>query len=846
MNSLESNWIGWVLENILGFDPSRLPDDAHAIRFEWSNLPQSWGVFVLIGAVVLIAAAVVFVYQREIDICPRPVKLMLAGLRFLVLLMLVMIFLGPSLRYAEIRTREPNVLVLRDASQSMETLDQYALDEGKDAVPLVADVTGRSVEDINTSGISRTEIVNSLFKRNDFDFVKRLQRRGKVRVINFSTDAIESDNLPAAIEEVAKNEPADKQSKTKSKGPYVSDLVADGRTTDIWNALREALDRTRLAGVVLFTDGQQTAGNGSAADVAAIARERGVKVYVVGVGDPSRPRDLKVSNIYVRPKVWPDDPFQVDAVISSEGVSPRDVRVQLIEQKITEQGQPVGQPNTVESQDFPIEEGGRTERISFKHVVSSVGHYRYTVRVEQLDNEKDTSNNEATSSTLEVVDRKVNVLLIAGAPTWEYRLVKPLLIREKTVSVSCWLQTLDPERPQEGDMPITQLPRTMEELGKYHVVMLFDPNPAEFDAEWIELLERFVDKQAGGLLYMAGPKYSGLFLSLKRTGGIKKLLPVEFGDTAETEVNRLLESNRQAWKPRVVLQNLDHPLMNLSSDDSGRNLELWNSMPGIFWSFPSKGPKPTTQVLLEHGDTTLLDAPRPLLVAGRYGAGNSLYLGFNGTWRWRRVGRQAQFFDRFWLQALQYLVESRSLQGMRRGYVKAERERYEVGDNIVLAARLQNEKYEPLETDEVNARIEVAGGDPIPTTFRRTDEKTGRFEAVLRAKQRGLHTVEIDLPGGAGPDSDQITTSFNVELPSTETNTTWLNRDLLHEVADLSGGGYYRLNELDKLAASIPDATEVFEVPGKPVPVWDLRGVLFLFVLLLGIEWAVRKAFKLL
>jgi len=845
VNSLESNWIGWVLENILGFDPSRLPDDAHSIRFEWANMPQSWGVFVLIGAIVLIAAAVIFIYHREIDTCPRPVKLILAGVRFLVLLMLVMIFLEPSLRYAEIRTREPYVLVVRDASQSMETLDQYVLDEGKDTAPLVAEITGRSVEDVNNSGVSRTEVVNALFKRDNYDFARRLQRRGKVRVVNFAADVNRSrtDNLPAKIDGV--NEEND-DGNTKSKKTYVSDLIADGRTTDIWNAIREALNHNPLAGVVLITDGQQTTDNGSAADVAAMARDKGVKLYVVGVGDPSRPRDLKVSNIYVRPKVWPNDPFQVDAVISSEGVTPRDVRVQLVEQKITEQGQPVGQPNTVDSQDFRIEEGGRTQRISFQHVVGTVGRYRYTVRVEQLDNEKDTSNNEATSSALEVVDRKVNVLLIAGAPTWEYRMVKPLLIREKTVSVSCWLQTLDPERPQEGDMPITQLPRTMEELGKYHVVMMFDPNPAEFDDQWLELLERFVDKQAGGLLYMAGPKYSGMFLSLKRTGDIKKLLPVEFGDTAETEVNRLLESNRQAWKPRVVLQNLDHPVMSLGSDDPGRNLDLWKSMPGIYWSFPSKGPKPTTQVLLEHGDSTLLDAPRPLLIAGRYGAGNSLYVGFNGTWRWRRIGRQAQYFDRFWLQALQYLVESRSLQGMRRGYVKPERERYEVGERIVLAARLQDEKYEPLVMDEVEARIEVEGGTPLPATFRRTDEKTGRFEAILVAKQRGLHTVEINLPGDSGPEADKITTSFNVELPSAETNTTWLNRDLLHEVADLSGGGYYQLNELDKLAASIPNATEVFEVPGKPVPIWDLRGVLFLFVLLLGIEWSVRKAFKLL
>ena len=103
-------------------------------------------------------------------------------------------------------------------------------------------------------------------------------------------------------------------------------------------------------------------------------------------------------------------------------------------------------------------------------------------------------------------------------------------------------------------------------------------------------------------------------------------------------------------------------------------------------------------MLVEHSDPTLrsVEGSRPLLVAGRYGSGHTLYLGFNGTWRWRRAGRQAEFFDKFWIQAVRYLVEGRSLEGRRRGYVQTDRDRYEIGDKVTITARLQDPTFSPL------------------------------------------------------------------------------------------------------------------------------------------------------
>ena len=103
------------------------------------------------------------------------------------------------------------------------------------------------------------------------------------------------------------------------------------------------------------------------------------------------------------------------------------------------------------------------------------GEYIYTVEVESVEGEIELTDNARSSTQLEVVDSQVKVLLISGLPSWDYQQVQRLLQRDSTISLSCWLQSMDETRPQEGDAPISRLPRSIEELGRYNLVIMMDP-----------------------------------------------------------------------------------------------------------------------------------------------------------------------------------------------------------------------------------------------------------------------------------------------------------------------------------------------------------------------------------
>ena len=185
---------------------------------------------------------------------------------------------------------------------------------------------------------------------------------------------------------------------------------------------------------------------------------------------------------------------------------------------------------------------------------------------DEIDGETITTDNERLSSELEVVDEKVRVLLIAGEPTWDYQHVRILLERDSNISVSCWLQSMDDTRPQEGNEQIQRLPRTIEELGKYNVVLMMDPNPNEFDADWVDMLKTFCRNKAGGVFYMAGPKFTSEFLTLNRLGGVRDILPVRFGNTDFIATNQALATatNDKPGRLLLVSHNMDHPVLSLS------------------------------------------------------------------------------------------------------------------------------------------------------------------------------------------------------------------------------------------------------------------------------------------
>ena len=660
--------------------------------------------------------------------------------------------------------------------------------------------------------------------------------------------------------DLAKQETPDAEGEDKGPADAIRPLPpldASGQGSNIHAVLEDALRERHTAAAVIFTDGRNTVREHTRDKLVALAaqadraKEDRVPIFFVGVGDPNRPRNLSISDVYADPQVFPEEPFEIRAVVRGQDVGDRPVRVDLLQQPMNADGTSAGEPTVVDTRtDQRIPESGKLDLI-FKVDAGKPGLYAYTVRVEKIDNESNVDDNEPKTPTIvKVLDDKAKVLLVAGAPTWEYRMVQRLLSREDSVELKCWLQTLDEDRAQEGNGDLLQkLPVDKKELFNFDVIMMFDPDPIEFDPAWIDLLKDFVGEHAGGVLYMAGPKFSGRFLGAPRTRTMRDVLPVRMGDVGAMEVANLLETNTRAFPLDVVPSNVDLPIMRFESDPQ-ESLEQWGRMPGIYWSFPSEGPKPASRVLIQHGDEIVQglseSGNRPLLVTGQYGSGRTIYMGFNGTWRWRKVGHNAEYYKRLWIQTTRYLIEGRSLEGRRRGSVEVNKARYPLGDRVEITARdLKDENFNLYVLKEIPVEIISDGEKPRTMMLKAVPNQEGIYQSSFAVRSTGRHIVKVKMPQGTG-EPPTVQTAFDVILPTVETNEVALNKPLLVELANASGGAYFEIDEIANLPSKIPPKIRHSEFQDKPRLLWDTNRLLLLLVALLSVEWAMRKGFKLL
>jgi Mg-chelatase subunit ChlD len=853
----------WVFK-LLGIDPSTIPPGAQTTWvLTQRHWVESWRLFVFIGAAGLAVYGVFALYRRELDTCPRGVRRLLACLRASVLLLLAVVLLGPALAYTTRSEVRPAIVLLADRSASMAAPDSY-LDDASAQAPAVA--LALSPDELRREKPSRQAVLRRALERSDHAGLKSLSARGDLIAIPFADRADLRQAFTLRPTAPPPGEQAGESTPGGVVGPDARELrqLVDalvptdgtpGHATNLAKSVRDAIRHLAgvpLAGVVVFTDGQHNAAHDDPAAAADELARLGVPLVTVGLGDASRTRNLRVLSLQAEASVWRGDPFKLEALLRQEGLDSATASVELIAEELPDSGDAAGPPLVIETRQVPLASPGGVEggagaqqSVTFTHSPQKAGRFRYRVRVAPLPGEQQDTDNEQ-DLLVTVRSEQARVLLVSGSPSWEYRFLMPLLKRDKSIDVSGWLQTMDVDMPQEGDTVIGTLPKTEAELLQYDLIVMLDPDPMEFNEAWVEALKSFLGRHGGGLLFQAGPKHTSRFFTGFRTRAMVDVMPVRLGDLTSLDVQDLIKSDTQSWPLAAVTSNLDHPLLAFEPDLRA-NQALWERLPGVYWTFPAQRPKPAAVSLLEHTDPALRDREgrRPLLVAGQYGPGRTVYMGFNSSWRWRRVGKEHDFYTRFWVQAARYLIDGRLLKGKRRGQIGVDSREYVLGDEVKVQATLFDRSYRPVQAESVPLTLREPDGRERPTALKPRAGAPGEFEATIPATRVGLNELSVEVEGDQPGQTTLVQARFKVRLPDLEQRQTTLNRALLTELAQAGGGRYLDIHQLAELAPLFTRPPEVRIRPGRPVELWDTDRLLLLILGLLTVEWAMRKRFKL-
>jgi hypothetical protein len=274
----------------------------------------------------------------------------------------------------------------------------------------------------------------------------------------------------------------------------------------------------------------------------------------------------------------------------------------------------------------------------------------------------------------------------------------------------------------------------------------------------------------------------------------------------------------------------------------------WDRFPGVYGFYGVKGEKPGATVYARFSDPEIGAVQRPVYMAGQfYGAGQVFYIGSGEMWRLRSV--DPAFFEVLYTKLIRHVSQGRILRGSSRGALMVERDRYELGETVVLRARLSDAQHKPLTEPSVTAQILRPDGTTEPIKLTAATDRPGMYVGQTTVLQEGTYQLALPIPGA---NEEPLGRYIQVRVPDRERTHAERNDTLLATLAKETGGIYYRAIDTairgdaatPRLSQAIKSRAEVKLVKGAPDKEFAQAQMHWLLGVIAGslfVEWILRR-----
>lgn len=761
------------------------------VRFAFDIQAPGW-VWALVGA----AAVGLGWWSYRKLIGPAWARIGLGTARALMLIAVVALVLGPKLVKRTEQVEKDWVVVLVDRSASLTIEDGGAVDGGDDRrtrEAQVRDVLGAHMEQIDALSEDR-EVVWLGFDSGAYDL-----ERG-------------ADGLELG-------EPV-------------------GRRTSLGAAIDQALARAAarpLSAVVVISDGRSV-DEISRNAVRRLTSER-VPVHALALGSAESAGDIAVRRVDAPGVAFAGDvtPVRVELERAGGDGGAAGAMVRLVDRATR---------RILDERRVEFGEGEDSASAALVSREDDAGEREWEVEVvaEGVDL---IAGNNTKRVEIELVDRPMRVLYIDGGPRWEQRYLRNLLLREGSIESSALILALDRRYTQEGNIEIDALPDSLERWAEYDVVVLGDVSPEVFTYEQLAQLKEHVSVRGGGLLWIGG--YGHTPVDWWGTP-LADLLPMTRQSTDGDEVGEPVTVEPTEGAERLGVMRLGGETGEWP-DELSDPATGWSRIDGL-QRIDARGLKPTAEALAV-GRGVFDGGAWPVVMTMRYGAGRSLYVATDETWRWR-YGRGEVYFERFWVQMIRMLGRESLARSGVSAVVRVEPRRAVVDVATRVSVELLDQSLLELGLPSIGVELErrPEAGDEEGEAMRamvtlRPEGESGRvYSAAWLAPAAGEWRASVSEPllAGLGLEAE-----VEVVLPDDELRRPEADHALLASLSEQTGG---RVLDESGFGALFTDPALL---PKRRVVVWDETAealwdtplALLFVVILLSMEWSGRRLIRL-
>ncbi|MGH9680163.1 MAG: glutamine amidotransferase, partial [Candidatus Acidiferrales bacterium] len=338
-----------------------------------------------------------------------------------------------------------------------------------------------------------------------------------------------------------------------------------------------------------------------------------------------------------------------------------------------------------------------------------------------------------------------------------------------------------------------------------------------------ELIEQFVDRRGGGLLFLGGR--AALAEGGWGSSSLADLLPVILPNHKGT-------FHRDPATVSLTPAGADSLITRLVEDPAA-NVERWKKLPYLMDYQEAGTPKPGAVVLV---DMTAGGRKLPLLITENYGRGRTAVLATGGTWRWRMSQPlEDQTHEEFWQQLLRWLV------GNTPGRVVASMPSQMLLDDgrVQISADVRDNNYLPASDAHVQANILGPRGTAAQVEMTPDPNSPGTYHADWTAEFPGTYLTEVIATRGKDELGRDVLNFARMDGVA-ENFHAGQNRELLEKLSSETGGRYWRPQDISRLPSEISYSEAGITVRDTK-ELWDMPIVFLLLLGLASAEWLLRR-----
>jgi hypothetical protein len=549
--------------------------------------------------------------------------------------------------------------------------------------------------------------------------------------------------------------------------------------SEIFSTIDALYSNRNIGAVIIAGDGIFTRGQNP------LFRSSGqlFPVYTMALGDTVPRRDLLISQLQHNRITYLNNIFPLEVTVEARQAAGARSRL-----RVFHQGQVVFEQNLVFTSESHI------ETIPVRIEATETGIKRFRVEIDAIENEISTSNN-IREFFIEVIDSRQKVLIMAASPHPDIGAIRQALDQNENYETEVFLAADFTGNVRDFDMVIWhQLPSQQHNTSSHFNAAAQGNMPQLF------VLGPLTDLNAFNRLQ------TGIEINLRTQG---------FND-----------SRAEAGSSFTLFQ--------LSPEITG----LLPQLPPLSTHFARFNMTPATQVLAWQRISNVV-TEFPLIAFAQFSERKTGVIAGEGIWRWRlhdfMRNNNHNAFNTLVANMIQFLavVEDRSLFRVTTNNFLYENE------PAVFDAELYNPSYELINTPDVELVITNEEGTSFEYVFARTGNAY-RLNAGVFPAGEYRYTARTRL----GNEEFTADGRFTVSPLNIEGLQTVANHQLLFQLADNNQGQMFYPNQWDDLLAELNSRNDIRPVLYSQYDfeeVINLRWLFFLILLLLSVEWFIRK-----